>query len=426
MQKNFLIVMLFLGLIFTQSAIVGIAKAGESLESKFKVTVEQRIRWTDRHELDLDTETGKNLDYMEILTRVGGVFTPDENMTFSARMMHDTRPYFQPKTRYEIDEVIFDRFYLKLDKVLGTPHSLTIGRQEIKYGEGFVIFDGVARAGLLTNYFDAIKGSLNLSKTIVDIFLTKQPKEDEFLVINSLHKTLNRNQGTMEAAGIYLINKSLDKHQLDTYYLYSHEMSYSPKIELNTMGFRATGPLVEKMDYAFEIARQFGETDNNTKAALGALTHLTYKFPIKYSPAIKLEYDYLSGDDPSTAKDEGWDPVYSTYGKWSNIMVYLLALENGTSHWTNLQQLRLIGTLSLTKKQSLELGYTYMRANEHVNGAKFGSGYERGHLFSLVYKIKLTPNIDSLAFAEYFKPGDFYFDGADPASMFRFEIGYKF
>ncbi|MBU0548427.1 MAG: alginate export family protein [Candidatus Omnitrophica bacterium] len=426
-MNKFLIIPLFFGLIFTKSAIFGIAEAGESLESKLRLTFEERIRWTDRHELDLDTDTGKNLDYMEILTRVGVVFTPDENTTFSARMANDNRPYFQPKTRYEIDEVIFDKFYLKLDKVLGTPHSLTIGRQEIKYGEGFIIFDGIAKAGLLTNYFDAVKGSLNFSKTTVDIFITRQPKEDEFLVINSLHKPLNRNLGTMQAAGIYLVNKSLDKHQLDTYYLYSHEMTNSPKVELNTIGFRASGPLAEKIDYAFEIARQIGETDNNPKAALGGLAHLTYKLPIKYSPAIKLEYDYFSGDDPDTAKDEGWDPVYSTYNKYDNLYPYLLALDYGSiSYWTNLQQLRLIGTLSLTKKQSLELSYAYLLANQHIRGARYGSGYTRGSLFGIDYKIKLTPNIDARAFTEYFIPGNFYSDGADPASMFRFEIGYKF
>jgi len=364
---------------------------------------------------------------MELLTRLGLVFTPDKNTQFAARILNDTRPYFEPQIQWEPDEFIFDQFYLKLDKVLGTPHSLTIGRQQLKYGEGLVIYDGIARAGLLTNYFDAVKGTLNFGKTTVDTFFTYQTKEDSFLVINSLHKPLNRNFGTMDAGGIYLVNKSLDKNQLDLYYLYSHEMTYSPKIELNTVGFRATGPLGEKIDYAFEIVKQLGETDNNPKSALGALGHLTYKFPIRHSPTLKIEYDYLSGDDPGTTKDEGWDPVYSTYNKWSNLYIYLLALEHNTmSYWTNLQQLRVIGTVSLTKKQSLELGYTYMYANEHVYGPKFGPGYERGQLLSLVYKFKITPNIDTLSFVEYFIPGDFYYAGADCASMFRFEIGYKF
>ncbi len=37
----------------------------------------------------------------------------------------------------------------------------------------------------------------------------------------------------------------------------------------------------------------------------------------------------MSGDDPSTDDNEGWDPLFSRWPKWSELYIYSLATEGG-------------------------------------------------------------------------------------------------
>ncbi|HPP13523.1 MAG TPA: hypothetical protein PKW42_12420, partial [bacterium] len=133
-------------------------------------------------------------------------------------------------------------------------------------------------------------------------------------------------------------------------------------------------------------------------------------------------FAYLSGDDPTTAKNEGWDPIFSRWPWISELYLFAYAVEGGEpAYWTNTQVYRANLSLALTQKVKLDLAYNYLRANENgPNPVFFGTGKERGHMPQCILNWKLNKNIDGHIWVEYFVPGS-YHAGTDPSLMLRWQ-----
>jgi len=67
------------------------------------------------------------------------------------------------------NEIIIDNSYIVAPEFMGTPLTLKIGRQDMVYGEGFLILDGTPADGSRTIYFDALKISGVFGDTSADL-----------------------------------------------------------------------------------------------------------------------------------------------------------------------------------------------------------------------------------------------------------------
>jgi hypothetical protein len=406
------------------------AKNREKIENyKIKLTADERIRYYYRRNLlDMENSSGNNSSYMQFRTRLGAKvkFTPRLKAEF--RLINENKSYFYPSNKYEVDEAVFDKFYILWERIAETPLTLKIGRQDIWFGEGFVIAEGTPGDGPRTIYFNAVRAALNYSDNKFDIFLIRQDKKDQFIKINNQDTNLNNNKTkpNVEAAGLYFTNNSFKNHQIETYYLYKREFSTAVESKINTIGLRLSSKSSPGWAYGAESAFQIGKTGSEDKQALGLTAHLTYSFLAKFNPSLKLEYTYLSGDNPNTAKDEGWNPLFSQWPKWSLLYTYILNNEDGMAYWTNIYQWRLINTLNFTDKQKLDLVYSYLRADDNNLGAKFGEGKERGHLFQAIYNVNFNQCISGRIKAEYFEPGNYYSASADPGLLLQCQLILKY
>jgi len=98
------------------------------------------------------------------------------------------------------------------------------------------------------------------------------------------------------------------------------------------------------------------------------------------------------------------------------------------AYWTNLQAFRAGVKVNFNPKANLSFCYNYLMANEDVTpkGILFSDGKERGHLYQVTLGYAFNKNIDGLFLAEYFVPGDFYVNTADPAVFLRWQLQFKF
>jgi len=389
----------------------------------FTLTLDERIRYEKLIETLGTTDT----DYIHFLTRTGATITLSPGIKFNARIVNGNRKYFNPKKKpHYFDEVVFDRFNLSLN--LGN-FSFTGGRQDIRYGKGFIIFEGTPGDGSRTTYFNALKGSLKLNPAQwLDLFVIQQPKQDHF-AINSQHTYLNTNKEKPEvnAFGGYLTTKPDSCQQkAELYYLNSQETETKIETRLHTIGWRLSGPLYKNLNFALEYAVQTGKYGSNPKTGYGLDASLTYNGPLIkiFKPSLTLEYIDLSGNNPATIKDEGWDPVLSQWPQeLSELYIYKLNLERGVAYWTNLKLYRASSLVTFLKNHSLQIAYSYMRANQNYGGKAFGEGKERGDILQLVYKIKLYKNNSAHLWFERFRPGNYYApDIKKPSIFFRGEL----
>ena len=181
------------------------------------------------------------------------------------------------------------------------------------------------------------------------------------------------------------------------------------------------------------VIRYAGEGDE-VRYAFGGYGFLDKNFKdARFSPKFSGGIIYLSGDKQSSARNEGWDPLFSRWPWMSELYVNTMAGETGIpGYWTNLQIYRLELSLNTTKKTKLTLDYNYLRANAQMAATTTststifsGTSKDRGHLPQVRLDYKINDNITTYFLGEYLKPGHFYKDN-DPAIFLRTEVQIKF
>ncbi len=333
------------------------------------------------------------------------------------------------------DEIVFDNAYVDIKEPFDWPVTFRLGRQDFMnaFGEGFIIMDGTPMDGSRTVYFNAVRATWAINKdNSLDIIYLSDPKKEQYLpVFNNRNQTLNVSDE--QAVILYGKNKINDHWAVEPYYIYKNEGAQTavPELDIHTLGGRAVYSN-NPWKVVAELAGQFGEYDGGQdRQGLGGYIHLDRSFPdLPLKPEATIGFYYQSGDDPQTAKNEEWNPLFSRWPWMSELLVLTYATEEKQpGYWTNLQNYRAGVKLSLTDKTKLNLTYNYMRANEDtgITGSIFSnSGKERGHLPQVMLSHKFTKNLDGYILGEYFIPGNFYYDGADNAMFLRTHLQYKF
>ncbi|MBN1548009.1 MAG: alginate export family protein [Syntrophaceae bacterium] len=417
--------------------------------------------------LDFETLKKPDRDFFRLRTSVWGKldFTPD--LGAYLRLTNESRYYmgnykpFEPydSDRFDEDELIVDNLYFDAKNIFGLPIDLRIGRQDFlgQYGENFLIMEGTPGDGSRSFYFNAAKATIRFhANHSLDLIILNNTQKDDYLpslyparsdslagyVSNERLLNVSDERGFIA----YGKNKLNDHFTVEPYYIYKQEDSkgnYSGpgptcKLDLNTIGARVVFTAANWKVRA-EYAHQFGEYDDDTdREGDGGYIFIGQKYAdVPLKPEWELGYVYLSGDDSSTSKHEGWDPLFSRAPLWNEIMIYTMiyeTLNDGGAipgYWTNLQLYKLGLKLALAPTTNLALSYQYLRSVEETpnlsSSAMFsGDSKDRGHIGTFMLSHAFTKQFDGYFQVEYFDPGDFYGDDAEDAIFLRWQLQYKF
>jgi len=402
-------------------------------KSKLKFSFIERFRFTGwDNSINLDDQSAEAFAFNRTRTSIMARWNPGADIELGVKLTNEFRIYLTPKNReFDINEVIFDQFYLKWKNVGKLPLTVTIGRQNLILGEGFVMMDGGPLDGSRTIYFNALRADYQLNKKHkLTAFYVYQPMNDKHLpIINDFE------QGLVEQpeAGIGLYYTGLfNKTKLETYFIRKdiHGTEGRPvESEINALGARLTHPFTEQLSITTEGALQFGEIGEFDHKAFGGYFHLDYKMAdsIPVLRKITLGGIYLSGDDPETEKHEGWDPLFSRWPKWSDSYIYTQIREHSVAYWTNFNSIYLSALLDVSKNVNLTLTYHKMGANESASVIfPGGTGKTRGDLIISKFSYSINKHTSGHFIWENFNPGNFYFSNADGYNWFRFELMFKF
>ncbi len=396
-------------------------------DDQFEYGFYERIRQEyNKNLFDLENSSGTNQNYFRFKTSVWGKYKFSDDLSLYSKVTGECKAYAYPSTNFDINEYVFDNLYVDVKNVFDAPFNLRIGRQNLVYGEGFLMIDGTPLDGSRTIYFNAVKGTLDLDNSDWDIFFIRQdPKDRRLPVINDLHRSLVEQKE--EALGIYgkhIYNEDLS---YDTYYIYKEEKS-SPKTKLNTIGARLVYAF-EPFTMRSEAAVQYGEYGEQDRRGTGGYLFFDYDMKdVLWSPTFTMGGVYLSGDDPATSKDESWDPLFSRWPYLSEAYAYILTPEKSIGYWTNTQLFRLGVTLRPTEKMTVMANCNYLRANE--NTLRDSAGYswsnkERGWNPQLQINYKFNENVSSHILLDFFHPEGYYAEEKDDALFARWQVEIK-
>jgi hypothetical protein len=290
---------------------------------------------------------GENVNAIlsQVRVRVDADLT--DNVSTTVRVLNE-RVWGQEKQNSGINDeadsqITIDLAYATLKEFLYSPLTLTVGRQELRYGNALIIGDidtnavaaGHGRADRvlpdslddlsLRKSFDAVKATLNYDPLVIDLVGSKIYKNDV---------AQNNDTNLYGVNASYALRKDVN---LEGYWWQrsrkSTETSASPTVLdkrelLNVLGARAVITRFAGLTLQGEAAYQFGQRAGNTtlypndRATVGnrnvkawaAQGMASYALPVmkKYSPMLSGSYTYLSGEKYQSERRtfNGWDPMF--------------------------------------------------------------------------------------------------------------------
>lgn len=381
--------------------------------------------------VSLDDTAGDATAYTRNRTTLGLRWTAAENLEVLGKVTNEFRVYLAPKDRaFNIHELFADNLYVKWTVSGRLPFTITAGRQDMTFGEGFVIADGTPSDGSRSYYFNALRldADVRPGHRLTAFAHATDTTEKTLPVIN------DRGQGLAEqperALGLYY-SGSFGKAQADAYLIRKCTSAtdlWPLAARIDTVGARVQTPLAGRLSLTAEGARQGGRHGQAGRAAFGGLIHVDYDLGGDL-PVLKratVGGINLSGDKPGTDKMEGWDPLFSRWPKWSDSYIYTFTRESRPSYWSNLTSIYGSLALDLGSRADGALTVHCLGAVETQPGEfPGGTGRRRGTLLAGRLSYEISKHLSGRVIWEHFLPGDFYFPGASRFHWLQFEMIFR-
>ncbi len=412
----------------TFSEVSGLETKGSSLKLSFSERF-RLVTWDNT--IDLDASQNDKNTVTRYRTSLMVQWMPRSSVGFTIKLTNEFRYYFVPEDReFNLHEVFFDQLYVRWTRPGKLPLGLTLGRQNIMLGEGFVVMDGHPLDGSRSVYFNTARMDVYLSKqNELILFYSYVPETDDLLpVINDQDQPLI--EQPEEGIGVYFSGKC----GIDAYFIRKNVRStdkHPVRSEINMVGGRVVFSLGKDVSLTGEGAYQFGTAGDFERSGLGGMGHLDYAVggSLILPKSVRLGTIFLSGDDSSTGTMEGWDPLFSRWPKWSESYIYTLIREYGgrVAYWSNLASIYGTLTFQLLKPMKLDVTYHRLMAPEPSDTDQAfpgGGGKTRGNLFITKFVFKLFRNVTGHLLWERFCPGNFYRSDAVSYDWFRCELMY--
>lgn len=349
-------------------------------------------------------------------------------------------------------DVMVDLAYVTLKDFIYSPLTLTIGRQDLWFGKGFVIganlqnpgFDTAGVTGNLTageytamTSFDAVKAVLDFDPWAITGVYAKiygdavQAHDDVDLYgINTGYKF---DTYKAEAEAYWFWKAS---HQIDVWGPIKDEAN-----DVHTLGMRGSLDPIDVVTLAGEIAYQTGEYVNSRVQQFnrgrsawaldvsGEWRYLTEKYAWK--PKLGVEYVFYSGskpnDNPATASGEyyGWDPMYR--GKFDSAIREFAGKFNFSSRYpayndnnhaisaadasfTNQHQVIFLGSLQPIDSLLLKANYNlFWNQEKYILAVDKSKGFV-GQEIDLQATWDYTEDVSFGLLLGWFFPGEVYYD----------------
>ncbi|MCX5714166.1 MAG: alginate export family protein [Candidatus Omnitrophica bacterium] len=383
-------------IVLALALVAGLTIAAYAEVQNVKVSGDITVQGVARNNLTLsqrrtpadEVEFGRKIRAGLIQTRVKVEADLTDNVMATVRLLSER--VLQTSESSTSTDIDIDLAYVTLKEFLYSPLSLTIGRQELRYGNGFIIGDPdtnaicaghsttAATAGTilpksmddlsLRKSIDAIKAVLNYDPLVIDLVWSKISEGSVDAFDDSTLYGIN--------AG-YTVNKDLNAEA----YTWARKRDpgltgvVSMKSEnLFTSGAKATFTGIKNLSLGLEGAFQYGEhlvnttlypnentTSNVVKKvnayALQAIGNYAMSDK-KFKPLIGGSYTYLSGEKYKSSNGtwHGWDSMSEDQASGT--------LFNKILGYSNAQLFNVNGSIAPIQDVRVGLSYYYLMLNK--------------------------------------------------------------
>jgi hypothetical protein len=212
------------------------------------------------------------------------------------------------------------------------PLTVTLGRQDLKFGDGFLIYDGYYDTVALwltpITSFNAVKLNFSPAPFSFDLFYAETIVDSQnfeaALVdgvgfagdrslwgLNSKLKTKDSGEWDL---GIFIVDdeSSINSDTIALSLRGTYETQTNPTLTL-------TGEIVSEFGTTNAKNHSLSTTSQNREAVGGHIDGTLSFNELQFSPYLKGRYSHFPGDDPSTNVNEAFDPLFfknDEFGTW--------------------------------------------------------------------------------------------------------------
>ncbi len=339
-------------------------------------------------------------------------------------------------------DVTLDLAYVQMKEIFYSPLTLTIGRQDIWFGRGFIIGNnnrawdpqGTIQANeySATTAFDAIRATLDFNPWTIDMIYSNTDEnhtgpEDDITLFGT---NVNYKFAEYNAVAEGYWFSEIDRGTLATV----NAATVAPAVgaissgetrsnDTHTIGGRVQFDPISQITLGAELAYQFGDyqvtvlTPERDRDAWGLDIFGTYRWDYTWKPELTLEYISFSGESNVTAgasADYGaWNGLYRGrfWTAYSDFREFVYGTSDAVdqSAATNNQTFQVKGAIKPLEDLLLEASYSYITTDETIAGRNDEIGSE----IDLQATYDYTEDVSFGLLTAWFFPGDYYLGGQD-------------
>ena len=390
-------------------AVVAMAIPAFSAVESVKVGGDITIYGIKRANLEMVYDDEDSLDILQTHMRLYVQAMLTDNVEAMVRLINERvwgewggRDYDYDYDHYM--QPLVDLAYIKVSDLLTPGLVLTVGRQEIQFGEGLVVgsaflpYDGRYPTGDtwilaedlgLQKAFDAIRVDYKFNQVPVDITAFMAKNREDF----------TSNDDDENLYGLNLGFNAGETARVEGYYVRLQQMSDSDE-NISTAGVRVTGD-VAGFALKGEYAKQFGEWGGADNEGWALLLGGQYNFPQSELKAyVKGQFNYYSASDSDS---NGWLSFFpaNVASRIGSVTYALIGWET-IGLETNLRAINVGGGIRPVEKVGLSLDWYNLTLMEDVGGDdEVGNeidvavtyNYTEDLTFGLQYGILLTGDL---------------------------------
>jgi hypothetical protein len=396
--------------------------------------------------------------YQTYRFRAWATVSPCKDFDINARMIYEPRHFCQPAREafdrnaayideWVMSEALVDQLNFEWRNIGGQPLKVKVGRQDMVFGNGWLVLDGTPLDGSRTAFFDAARATYEAKacNTTFDLVYICQEADTDQRIPPFCDKDFHNMEQDEQGVILYASNKSLEKTVIDGYFIYKHDervfgteprdtnippWQQGDNADLYTFGGRVAGDIDAHWKYLAEYAFQFGNKNGDTVCAQAFNSQLAYHFNDMCKNVLRVGYEYLSGDRPGTGTNEQFDPLWGRWPQWSELLMTTTGLEHRPGELTNFHRVGFGWSCSPCKNLEWKNDYHLLFRDQKFDpigpqAGYFDQGCFRGQLLTSVLRYKFNDHVSTHVIGELFFPGDFYSDTRNEVGgFFRYEINF--
>lgn len=338
------------------------------------------------------------------------------------------------ENREEEFDVGIDLAYVQMKEIFYAPLTLTIGRQDLWFGRGFILGanyqdpQNSIGANEFTSVvsFDAARATLDFAPWTLDLVFANidenshDPENDrQFWFLNINYKFAEYN-AVWEA---YYMNDA-DKAALSSAASGAAGTVDNPRTAADnlthTIGTRAQFDPIQQITLGGEIAAQWGDYFTNASAAerdreaFAAELFGEYRWDNTWKPMLGLQYVMFSGDSgaATTGDYEGWNqlfrgPTYGDIRDWQQIF-YNTALGADQQAGTNQQHVAVYGSLLPMEDLKIDGWFYWFWNDENIISGGSGLSEDIGKELDIHVTYDYTEDVSFGLWLAWFFPGELF------------------